>query len=144
MGGPSSATQNTQAGLTAADTTLANTASAESAATYAETAPGLATAEQYYQGLASGNPSQIFSLIAPATSQIESQSQQAASQIKQNTPRGGAQNLALAQNNITEASQIGNLATSAYTSAFPALGQLSATGLGLSTNQLSTAVGGSA
>jgi hypothetical protein len=142
MGGPSQSTETTQNNLTTAETNLANTENSNAQTLFGESNPGFQTAENYYQGLASGNPAEIFKLISPATSQISQQSATAANQIKQNTPRGGAQNLALAQNDITKASQIGNLATSAYTSAFPALAQIGGSGIGLSTGQANTAISG--
>lgn len=140
--GPSGQATNTAAGLTQQQQGAADIASKESQATYKTTAPGLSTAENYYQALASGNPAALFKTIAPAVGQINQNSEAAANQIKQTTPRGGAQDLALQQNDITKAANVGNLATNAFTSSFPALASLAGTGLGLSTNEMSNAIAG--
>lgn len=140
--GPSGSATNTAEGLTQQQQKNANTAAQESQQTYKTTAPGLSTAENYYQALASGNPAALFKTIAPAVGQINQNSEAAANQIKQTTPRGGAQDLALQQNDITKAANVGNLATNAFTSSFPALASLAGTGLGLSTNELSNAIAG--
>jgi hypothetical protein len=108
---------------------------------FQESNPGFMQAENYYQQLASGNPQQIFSAIAPAVGQINTASQGAAQQIAQNLPRGGVEQMAQANLQQQRAGQVGNLATQAYTSAFPALGALSQGGLGLSANQMSNAIG---
>lgn len=139
-GGPSSGTQQTQNQLTQAQIASQQQASAQSAQTYATAQPGFQQAENYYQSLASGNPQQIASAVGPATSQINAASQGAVQQIQQNMPRGGAEQMAVANVEQQRAGQIGNLGTQAYTSAFPALASLSQGGLGLSTNQLATAI----
>jgi hypothetical protein len=104
------------------------------------TSPGLQTAENFYSQLASGDPSAIFKQIAPAVEQITAQTQGAKQQIMANTPRGGVQQLALDQAGISQAGQVGQLATQAYTSSFPALAQLAGEGIGLSNNQISNVV----
>jgi hypothetical protein len=102
--------------------------------------PGLKTAEDYYASLASGDPTKIMSAIGPAVSQIGSQTNQAKTQIKQSTPRGGAQDLALAEADISKAGQVGNLETQSYTGAFPALASLFQGGAGISVSQIANAI----
>jgi hypothetical protein len=140
--GPGGNSTNTAQNLETAQANQANTAASESASTYKTTAPGLTAAENYYNAIAGGNPATLFKTIAPAVSQIGQNSEAAANTIKATTPRGGAQDLALQQNDITKASQIGSLATSSFTNSFPALASLAGTGLGLSSNELSNAIAG--
>ena len=102
--------------------------------------PGFQTAESYYQQLASGNPQQISAAVGPAVGQINAASQSAVQNIQQNMPRGGAEQLAVANVEQQRAGQIGNLSTQAYTSSFPALASLSQGGIGLSANQIANAI----
>lgn len=102
--------------------------------------PGLQQSENYYSQLASGNPQQIFSAIAPAVGQINTASQGAAKNIAENSPRGGVEQMAQANLQQQRAGQVGNLATQAYTSSFPALASLSQGGLGLAANEVSNAI----
>jgi|ERR1700683_3864532 len=132
--------QQTQGNITQAEMGLLNTASGQSQQLFNTSFPGLQTAENYYNQLASGNQQQIFNAIAPAVGQINTASQGAAQNIAQNMPRGGAEQLAQAQNQNQRAGQIGNLATSAYTGSFPALASLSQGGLGLANNTASNAI----
>jgi hypothetical protein len=104
--------------------------------------PGLQTAENYYQNLASGNPTQMFAAVAPSVNSVIGNTEQAKQNILQNDPRGGTQDLALQQADISKAAQIGNLQSSAYTSSFPALANLAQTGLGISTNEAQNAIQG--
>lgn len=103
--------------------------------------PGFQQAENYYQKLASGDQQQIFSAIAPAVGQINTASQGAAKNIAQNMPRGGVEQLAQANLQQQRAGQVGNLATQAYTSSFPALASLSQGGIGLAANEVANAIG---
>jgi len=104
------------------------------------TFPGMQTAESYYQTLASGDPTAIQRAIAPATERINMASQAAQEQIRNEMPRGGTQQLAIEEAGISRAGQVGNLATQAYTGAFPALAALAGQGIGLSVNELSNAI----
>jgi hypothetical protein len=140
LGGPSASSEQTQSQLTQQQIATSQQANAESAQTYATTAPGLSTAENYYQSLASGNPSAIFQSIAPAVGQVNAASQGAVQQIQQNMPRGGAEQLAVANVEQQRAGQIGNLGTQAYTGSFPALAALSQGGLSLSANELANSI----
>lgn len=107
---------------------------------FKESNPGFMQAENYYSQLASGNPNQIFSAIAPAVGQINTASQGASQQIAQNLPRGGVEQMAQANLQQQRAGQVGNLATQAYTSSFPALGALSQGGMGLAANDIANAI----
>jgi hypothetical protein len=122
--------------------TAASLSSQESAQTYAATEPGLQTAENYYSLLSSGNPQSIFAAVSPSVNSIIGNTQATKQSILQNDPRGGAQDLALQQADIAKASQVGGLQTQAYTSSFPALANLASTGIGLSVNEMATALQG--
>jgi hypothetical protein len=143
LGGPSGSTTQTQNQLTQQDIATSQQQQQESAQLFNLSYPGLQTAESYYQSLASGNPSQIFQSIAPAVGQINSASQGAVQQIQQNMPRGGAEQLAVANVEQQRAGQIGNLGTQAYTSAPAALAQIAAGGVGLSNNAIASSISAS-
>jgi hypothetical protein len=119
---------------------LANKQQQESEATLNVVKPGLKTAEDYYASLATGDPTKIMAAIGPAVSQIGSQTAQAKKQITEGTPRGGAQDLALAEADISKAGQVGNLETQAYTGSFPALASLFQGGAGISVSQIANAI----
>lgn len=140
MGGPSAKQQNTQNELTQEQITLAQQQQAQSDKVSGIVTPGLSTAENYYAALASGDPSKIMSAIAPSVNAIATQDAATKQQITATMPRGGAEELALAQTDIAKASQVGNLATTAYTSSFPALASLAQGGLGISVNEIANAI----
>jgi hypothetical protein len=139
-GGGLNQTENTQNTIAQEQLALSQQQQATAEQTYGAVSPGLQTAENYYTSLASGDPTKIMAAIGPAVSQIGSQTQQAKTQITESTPRGGAQNLALAEADISKAGQVGNLATQSYTGAFPALAQLFQGGAGISVNQIANAI----
>lgn len=139
-GGPSGEVTNAQLSNANAQTALMTQQTQQGAQLFNLTEPGLGIAENYYKALSSGDPNKIFTAIAPATEQINAQSARAAQQITENTPRGGVQQLALAQNQIQKSGQIGNLATSAYTGSFQDLAALAGQGIGLSVNEISNAI----
>jgi hypothetical protein len=102
--------------------------------------PGLEQSEAYYGKLASGDPHAIARANAPAIAGITQSNNAAKTSITQDSPRGGQQNLALEQADLTKGAQIGNLTTQSYTNAFPSLSSLggqnvsqgtAATGVGL-------------
>jgi hypothetical protein len=132
-GGPPAQTQADEA---------AKQSQQQSAETYATTAPGLKAAEAYYTKLSSGDPSAIFSAVAPSVNSIIGNTEATKKNILANAPRGGEANLAIEEADISKAAQIGNLQTSAYTSSFPALANLASTGLGLSVNEMANALQG--
>lgn len=100
------------------------------------------TAEGFYQQLASGNAADIQKATAPATEQIAANYQQAINNLKQNMPRGGAQDLAVEEAGISKAGAIGSTEAQAYLGSFPALASLAGQGIGLSVNEISQALSG--
>jgi hypothetical protein len=102
----------------------------------------LATAENYYSQLSSGDPTAIARAISPATQQISQQATGNAQRIRQDVPRGGQQNLALAENEISKGAQVGNLATSSYLNSFQNLAALSGQGIGEAGSFTNSAIGG--
>lgn len=131
---------SSQQNLAQEQAAIAGPAQANANDLYNLTKPGLATAESYYNKLATGNPSAIQTAIAPASEKIAASSEAAKQNILRTTPRGGEQNLALEQADIAKASGIGTLATTAYTGSFPALASLAGEGVGLSLNELQSAL----
>jgi len=96
--------------------------------------------ESFYQALASGDPTQIQRVTAPATEQIAARSEAAKTAIQTEMPRGGAKDLAVQEADITKASQIGGMQAQAYLGSFPALAALGGQGIGLSTGEISAAL----
>jgi hypothetical protein len=139
-GGGLNQTEQTQNTIAQGQLDLANKQQQESEATLGVVKPGLSIAEKYYQSLSSGDPNAIMAAIGPAVGQIGSQTEQAKKQITEGTPRGGAQDLALAEADISKAGQVGNLETQAYTGSFPALASLFQGGAGISINQIANAI----
>jgi hypothetical protein len=134
MSGPSPAEQSQQA--------ASDQSRQQSAQSYATTEPGLAAAESYYKKLSSGDPSAIFSAVAPSVNSIIGNTEATKKNILANEPRGGTADLAIQEADISKASQIGGLETQAYTSSFPALANLASTGMGLSVNEMANALQG--
>ena len=139
MGGTGN-TQNTQNSIAQGQLALANEQQQQSEKTLGIVEPGLSTAEAYYAALASGDPNKIQAAIGPGVSGIQSQTEQAKQSILSSTPRGGAQELALQEADISKAGQVGNAQLQAYTSSFPALASLFQGGAGISVNQIANAV----
>ena len=98
------------------------------------------SAEQFYQQLSTGDPQKIQTATAPATEQIAKNYNQAATNISQTMPRGGARDLALQETEISKAGQIGSTEANAYLGSFPALASLAQGGIGLSINEVSQAL----
>lgn len=102
--------------------------------------PGLQQSEAYYGKLASGDPHALARANAPAIAGITQSNNAAKTSITQDSPRGGQQNLALEEADLSKGAQIGNLTTQSYTQAFPSLASVggqnvsqgtAATGVGL-------------
>ncbi len=138
--GPSQKTQDTQNQLTQAQIATQQQQQQQSNQLFGTSFPGFKQAESYYQALASGDPSKTAAAIGPAVGNINTQSQSAVKQIRDNMPRGGAEQVAEGNVEQQRAGQIGNLTTQAYTGAFPALGALSQGGIGLASNEISNAI----
>lgn len=102
--------------------------------------PGLEQSESYYGKLASGDPHALARANAPAIAGITKSTDAAKTSITQDSPRGGQQNLALEEADLSKGAQIGSLTTGSYAQAFPSLSSLggqnvaqgtAATGVGL-------------
>lgn len=104
--------------------------------------PGMATAQNFYQTLASGDPTAIARATAPATQQINQAQTGAREQIMNNAPSGGEKNLALEQSRVAQGQQTGQLGSQAYLNAFPSLAQMGAQGVGQSTQAAGTGISG--
>ncbi len=139
-GGGSGETQEAERQLSERQIALAERSERRGGKLFGLTFPGLEIAEKYYQSLASGDPNEIFRAIAPATEQIHGFSEQARERISTQMPRGGEQRLAEEQSFISEAGQVGQLATRAYTSSFPALVSIAGQGIGLGINEVANAI----
>jgi hypothetical protein len=86
--------------------------------------PGLEKAESYQMKLASGDPQALARANAPAIQGITQQSDSAKKNITQDSPRGGGQNLALAEADISAGAQKSNLTSSTYANSFGSLAAL--------------------
>jgi hypothetical protein len=106
------------------------------------TEPGLATAEQFYSKLASGDPSSIMQAIGPAVGQIQQGAAGATKSIMETAPAGGEKNLALANVQANKGSQVGGVATQAFLGAPNALAQIAGQGIGESISSASQGISG--
>jgi hypothetical protein len=104
--------------------------------------PGVATAENYYGDLATGDPGAIMKAIAPAAQQINAATTGAKANILANSPAGGEKNLALEMADVNRGAQVGQAASGAYTSAFPALGQLGGQNISEGISSANTGISG--
>jgi len=131
---------NQQNQITQQELTLEQQQASQANQLYNLTEPGMATAENFYSQLASGNPQAIQTATAPATEQIAANYNQAATNMSQNMPRGGAKDLAVQEAQISKAGAIGGTEAQAYLQAPQALAQLAQSGIGLSVNEVSQAL----
>lgn len=118
-------------GIQANETALASLASQQagnSQTLFNESNPGMVTAENFYQNLATGDPGKIATAIAPATEQIAKSTAGAKENIMNNAPAGGEKNLALQQADVSQGEQVGKAATGSFLGSFNALGQLAGQG----------------
>lgn len=104
------------------------------------TEPGLATAEDFYTKLASGDPSSIMQAIGPAAGQIQQSAQGATQSILESAPAGGEKNLALANVQANKGAQVGQTATQAFLGAPNALAQIAGQGVGESISAAGTGI----
>lgn len=109
---------------------------------FSESYPGFQSAEQFYQGISTGDPYAISRAISPATQQITAQAKAAKTQILQNAPPGGEKNLALEMVDVNRGAQIGDLATNAYLNSFNSLAQLAGQGITQSIQSAGTGISG--
>jgi hypothetical protein len=141
MGKPdTSATQKKEEQLTEEQLALARSQDARASKLFNVTEPGLETAVQHYQKLATGDPETMWKEVAPGAEQITQKFDQAKKNISENAPRGGARDLAMEEADISKAGAVGNLVNQSYTSAFPALANLAGKGIGLSINEVGNAI----
>jgi hypothetical protein len=141
-GGVSQNLQNAEAGTAQQLTATAQQEQQQSGQEFATSFPGFQTAENYYQQLSTGDPGAISRAISPATQQINAQTTANAQRIEQDSPRGGAKNLALEENQINKGAQIGNLATQSYLGSFQNLAGLAGQGVGESIQSAGTGISG--
>ena len=104
------------------------------------TEPGLATAENWYKTLSTGDPTKLFTAVAPAAEAVAGQKEAALKNIDLTAPRGGEERLAKDLTTAAAGGQVGRLITTAYTSSFPALATLAGQGIGLSINEAANAI----
>lgn len=109
---------------------------------YNLTEPGMQTAENFYQSLASGQPGAIMRAINPAVQQITSATAGAKKNILENTPSGGEKNLALEMADANQGAQIGGIASQAFLNAPNALASLAGQGIGESLSSFGTGISG--
>ena len=145
MGKPSGEDQQLQA----AQANLANVMSAtgqqsaqEGSTLFNLALPGLQQSESYYGKLASGDPNALARANAPAIQSITGQSNQQLQNIMQNSPRGGARDLAISEADLSKGAQISNLTTGSYTGAFPSLASLGGQNVSQGNQATSTGVQG--
>lgn len=144
MSGPSQQVTQGQINAANASANLSNTLAGEAQQVYSTTEPGLQTAENYYNLIASGSPQAIQSAIAPSIGAIEQSTNTAKQQAMETLPAGGALQEALATAPIQEAGQIGQLVSQTYASSFPALANMAQTGIAASTNASNAATNATA
>ena len=108
--------------------------------------PGVQTAENASQVLASGDPAAIARLIAPATQQINTATAGAKKNILDTAPAGGEKNLAIENADVAQGAQIGALASQGYNNSFNTLAQLGGANVnsGISSAVTATSAYGSA
>lgn len=101
--------------------------------------PGLQQTSNFEQALASGSPDLIAKVTAPAAQQVQEATAGAKKNILQNAPAGGERNLALQEADVNQGAKIGQIASSGFLSAFPALAKLGGQGVGLGQSAAGTA-----
>ncbi|HXH85254.1 MAG TPA: hypothetical protein VNI35_00425, partial [Nitrospira sp.] len=138
--GPSDSQINTQNQLTQEQIGVAKQQQDRADKLFAATEPGLELTESFYKALASGDPTKIQQVTAPASEAVSRSVEASKEAIRSQMPRGGAKDLALQEADITKASQIGGIQSNAYLSSFPALANLAGEGVGLSVNEVAQAI----
>ena len=145
MGKPSGEDQQLQQAQTSLAGIMGQTASqsAQEGGTLFNLAlPGLQQATSYYGKLASGDPTALATANAPAIQSITGQSNQQLQNIMQNSPRGGARDLAISDADLSKGAQISNLTTGSYTNAFGSLAGLGGQNAGAANSATSTGLSG--
>ena len=121
---------------------LASQQNANSQQLFNQTAPGLATAENFYGSLATGNPYSIATATAPAVQQITKATEGAKQNILQNDPAGGEKNLAIENADVAQGAKIGDVTSGAYLNSYNALAQLAGQGINQSISAAGTGISG--
>jgi len=140
--GPSKETQAAEGRLADSEVQIGQASNQRAQQLFDIALPGLQTSENFYNTAATGDPSALQRITGPASQQISAATDAAKKNIQANTPRGGAQDLALEEADVQAAGQKGQVATNAYLGAFPALASLGGQNVGLSGNQTSNAIAG--
>jgi hypothetical protein len=109
---------------------------------YGLTEPGLVTAEQQYESLASGDPAAIARVLAPTAQAASSAAAGAKSNIMANAPAGGEKSLALESVDAGRAAQIAQTTSAATTGAPNALATLAGQGIGEGISSAGTGISG--
>lgn len=109
---------------------------------YNLTEPGLVTAENFYETLASGDPGAIMRAISPAAQQTSEAAAGAKRNIMDNAPSGGEKNLALEMVDVGRGAEVAHLASGATVGAPNALAQLAGQGVGESISAAGTGISG--
>jgi hypothetical protein len=86
--------------------------------------PAVGQAEQYYSGLLNGDREKLGEILAPETSTILSQYDNAARAAAEFAPRGGGRTVAMAENPTNKATAYGKVLAGARAGAADKLGQL--------------------
>jgi hypothetical protein len=121
-------------------TQIAQQQQANSQTLFNQTEPGLASAENFYGTLSSGDPYAIARAISPATQQISQATAGAKQNIMQNSPAGGEKNLALEQADVNQGAQVGQTATGGFLNSYNALAQIAGQGVGESISAAGTGI----
>ena len=132
--------ENAQVGDANALTNLLTQQSANSNTLFNLGLPGIQTAENQAQVLASGDPAAIARLISPATQQIQTATAGAKENILRTAPAGGEKNLAIENADVAQGAQVGALATQGYNNAFNSLATLGQSNVGLGVSSAGTGI----
>lgn len=145
MGKSSGISSDVQQGMLSNETALVGLAQQQSKNAqqlYNLTEPGLATAENFYSTLSTGDPGAIARATAPAVQQITEATNSAKKNIMDNAPAGGEKNLALEQADVARGAEVGKAASGSYLNSFNALAQLAGQGVGESISAAGTGISG--
>ena len=133
--------ENAQAGLATQLTSLMGQQQGESNQLFNLAFPGMSSAEQFSQALASGSPNLIAAVTSPAAQQISQQAAGAKQNILNTSPSGGERNLALENVDVSQGAQLGQVATQGWANAFNSLAQMGQSGIGLGQGAAGAAIG---
>lgn len=123
-------------------TSIASSQAAHGDQLFGASFPGFGQAENFYQNLATGDPTAIARATAPATQQIDLATAGAKQNILNNSPAGGERNLALENADVSRGAQVGGTGSNAFLNSFNALAQLAGQGVGQSISGAGTAISG--